>query len=242
MFNQTIQAVSYCLLSICLLTACVSTDQKKITKVDETNFKKLNAFKGIHSQVAADLSITLDSSLGFSYFIDCEKGIESKIFFKVNNGQLNISADNDLTTATPIKIGIHAPTISSLILEKNGNASIHGLLNSASFDLQCKGQGDITIDHVKTQKCNLQTTGISQIQCAGVTEALQISVAGKSEVNALRLKANTASVMLSGKGDVEVNVVKSLTANISGVGNVYYYGKPIVVREITGQGQVKSKK
>lgn len=229
-------------LLICTLSACVSPDQSKPFKIDETNFKKVNSFKGIHAQVAADLTITLDSSLGFSYFIDCEKAIEPKISFKVINGQLNIMADKDLTTATPIKIGIHAPSISSLIVEKNGNATIHGQLNAETFDLQSKGQGDITIDKLQTQQFKLLTSGMSKVQCAGVTEAMQISLTGKSEVNALRLNANTADILLSGQGDVEVNVAKSLRATISGKGNVYYYGKPIVVREITGQGQVKSKK
>lgn len=230
------------ILLICALSACVSPDSSKPIKIDETNFKKASPFKGIHAQVAADLTITLDSSLGFSYFIDCEKAIEPKIVFKVINGQLDISADKDLTTATPIKIGIHAPTITSLLIEKNGNTTIHGQLNADIFDLQSKGQGDITIDKLQTQQFKLLTSGMSKIQCAGVTEAMQISLTGKSEVNALRLQANTADILLSGKGDVEVNVVKSLRATITGIGNVYYYGKPIVVREITGQGQVKSKK
>ncbi len=238
-FSKTTYSI---ILLICALSACVSTDQSKPIKIDETNFKKASPFKAIHAEVAADLTITLDSSLGFSYFIDCEKAIEPKIVFKVINGQLNISADKDLTTATPIKIGIHAPSLASLIIESNGNTTIHGQLNAEIFDLQSKGQGDITIDKLQTQQFKLQTSGMSKIQCAGVTEAMQISLTGKSEVNALRLQANTADILLSGKGDVEVNVVKSLRATITGIGNVYYYGKPIVVREITGQGQVKSKK
>jgi hypothetical protein len=69
---------------------------------------------------------------------------------------------------------------------------------------------------------------------AGTTRELKVRIAGRSELAAEELRAERASVSISGVGDVRLWVVRELEVNVAGAGRVHYWGTPSVRRHVTG--------
>jgi hypothetical protein len=67
-----------------------------------------------------------------------------------------------------------------------------------------------------------------------------VVVSGAGDVRLERLVAQEAEVEVSGAGSVHVHATDSLTASVSGVGDVVYSGRPEDVQEeVSGVGEVR---
>jgi hypothetical protein len=55
----------------------------------------------------------------------------------------------------------------------------------------------------------------------------------------VKLTTQDASVRISGSAHVKLDARKTLTASISGAGDVEYYGDPKVERRVSGIGRIE---
>jgi hypothetical protein len=65
-----------------------------------------------------------------------------------------------------------------------------------------------------------------------------VRITGRSEFAADELRAERASVSISGVGDVRVWAVRELDVTVAGAGRVHYWGTPAVRRNISGAATV----
>ena len=70
----------------------------------------------------------------------------------------------------------------------------------------------------------------------------EIDVSGAVDVEAFDLDTEEAEVSVTGAGEVDVRVEKSLDVSITGAGEVNYIGSPEVSEFITGAGEIKQVK
>ncbi|HPI54994.1 MAG TPA: DUF2807 domain-containing protein, partial [Chitinophagaceae bacterium] len=154
---------------------------------------------------------------------------------------LFIYVDSSLTTLNPIKLKIFTPLLRSLSLQGNEATTLHWKAPSTDFSLQAQGSGDINLKHLSAGQFTLLQSGTSNIIADGEAQICHIELKGKGDIDLLKMPIHKASVQLSGNGDIELQLNEALNASITGVGNIYYHGKPIVVRKITGQGEIRSK-
>lgn len=221
------------------MAACSSSTDMEIDA--KTDAKSLPNFLHIQSCIAADLDILVDSSLNAAYKMDCDTSIQHKIKMQVRDKTLFISVDSSLTTLNPIKLKIFTPALKSLSLQGNEVTNLRWKSLSKDFNLQAQGSGDIHIKQLKTDDFYIQQSGTSSIAADGDAQTCQIELKGKGDIDLLKMPVDKASVQLSGQGDIELQLRKALNANITGVGNIYYHGKPIVIRKISGVGEIRSK-
>jgi hypothetical protein len=74
----------------------------------------------------------------------------------------------------------------------------------------------------------------------GNTADLRINLSGFGNIDARNYEAENVVVNLSGNGNIKTWVTKSLTGNISGVGDVLYKGNPLINNvDRTGIGNVR---
>ena len=77
----------------------------------------------------------------------------------------------------------------------------------------------------------------------GKNANLQISMSGTGNIDAQNFEAANVIVNLSGFGDVKVWATNSITGKISGFGNLYYRGNPLIINvNRTGIGEIKKLK
>jgi len=76
----------------------------------------------------------------------------------------------------------------------------------------------------------------------GQVDNLDIRISGAGNADTQKLKAKNVKVSISGAGNATVYAKESLDGNVSGVGNLTYYGNPEDAdTNVSGLGKIKRK-
>ena len=95
------------------------------------------------------------------------------------------------------------------------------------------------IDGVEGASLKIEIDGSSTVVASGKTQSLAVTIGGTGNLQAGDLVADSAMLSINGVGEARVHVTGHLSADITGVGNIYYSGNPEKVdRSITGVGSV----
>jgi hypothetical protein len=82
-------------------------------------------------------------------------------------------------------------------------------------------------------------TGAGDYKILGEKQpALDIYITGTGNIHAFDMEVDDCTIRITGTGDCEVNVNRSLDVQISGVGNIFYMGHPTLTSDISGVGNV----
>jgi hypothetical protein len=85
----------------------------------------------------------------------------------------------------------------------------------------------------------IQVGGIGNINIKGdKQESFLIDVGGFTEINGFQLEVDNCEIYISGSANIRVKVNDELGGAITGQGNVYYRGDPIVTIALLGNGDV----
>ena len=102
------------------------------------------------------------------------------------------------------------------------------------------GSGDVYIGDLQAESLHLDISGLGNVEIGGDVEDQRIGLSGAGNYNAENLKSGKASVEISGTGKAVIWVENEMDATLTGLGNLQYYGSPILSVDITGVGMVKS--
>jgi len=156
--------------------------------------------------------------------ITCDSNILPHIVTKVAGTALSISADAPLSLKNPVKIEI---------VSKSGD--IAGAKMSSSCKLKA-------VDVARDAAFSIALEGASSAELSGKTDDFKATLKGACSLNAKELKTKTAAITVSGAGKAEVSASEKLSANITGLGSIDYYGDPKdVVKNISGLGSLNKK-
>lgn len=107
-------------------------------------------------------------------------------------------------------------------------------------ELTNSGAGQFNIDRLTTDSLDFTISGAGNINITGEANRSAIEISGAGSIIAPDFQITSADVVISGVGSAEVWVTDRLTGNISGAGNVRYYGDPEVDTESSGLGKFVS--
>lgn len=106
-----------------------------------------------------------------------------------------------------------------------------------SVDLS--GAGDVNIEGLSVDEFRVDVSGAGDVEATGEVDRVEADVSGAGALRLEELVAREASVDLSGAGDIHVHATESLTASLSGAGNITYSGDPPDVEtDVSGAGQI----
>lgn len=101
------------------------------------------------------------------------------------------------------------------------------------------GTMDVKIDGIQSDALKIDIDGSSTVSASGKTDSLTAAIGGTGNLQANNLHSGNATLSIAGVGEAHVYVTDRLSADITGVGNIYYSGNPEKVdRRITGLGSV----
>jgi len=112
-------------------------------------------------------------------------------------------------------------------------------LDTDRFEFDISGAGDIDFN-INADEINIESSGAGGLTLSGKVDSQDIDISGVGKYNAKELESKECKIKLSGAGSATVNVTGELDIRISGVGNVYYIGTPIVKQDISGLGRIKN--
>jgi hypothetical protein len=138
-----------------------------------------------------------------------------------------------------VEIEIMMENIDELRLMGAGKVVMANQFNSEYLRIIMTGTGIMEV-YTKSKTIDTEIRGAGNIYLKGTTDVLKIMHTGIGKVDAFELTANTVFCSLLGAGECQVNAVKTLNIQLTGLGNVLYKGKPDVIQQITGLGSVRN--
>lgn len=152
-----------------------------------------------------------------SVFVQADDNILPLISTTLQNGVLTVSLDKEVNAnglkSKHLKVVVSAP---------------------AADKIELLGAGSIQVTNIYRPNCTLELTGVGSIEAAGKTENLAIEAHGVGSISAKHVRAQNARVESHGIGSTSVFASNSLDIDISGIGNLTYYGNPQFVRKSAG--------
>lgn len=199
----------------------------------------LGNFTSVDAGIDADVYYTQSNTT--SVEISAQQNILSQISTPIVNGELRLQFRDFFTVwhHAPITVRISAPYLNGMGINGSGHFYALTPTTSSTLNLKVNGSGSISVAHYTGQSLSGNISGSGDITVSGGSvsaESLQIS--GSGTMDMLGINAVSASTQTSGSGKTTVNVSNSLDVRISGSGDVYYTGNPVIYTSISGSGKV----
>lgn len=217
----TLALVALALLSVgLLLSSCVTSVGGTVgSGTAKTETRNVSGFTGITFSGAGALNITQTGSESLT--ISADDNLLPLLTSSVTNGVLDLGVKPG-SAIHPTKPIVYTLTVKNL--------------NTVTFS----GAGAIKATNITTNALNVTLSGAGSMTISGSARSQTAHLSGVGSYNARDFPTDSAQMTISGVGSATITVNKTLTAEVSGVGSVTYYGSPSqVTKTISGPGSVK---
>ena len=151
---------------------------------------------------------------------------------------IRFARGSDVRPRTPIRIVVHLRSIDLITLA--GAVTLEApRLTADRLSVRLAGAGQAVLPEIAARELSLHTSGHCHAMVAGRVDAFELHMAGAGEVNAARLEARRASVLIAGSAATALWVRDRLEAGVTGSGAVRYFGDPAVEKRVQGSGRVE---
>ena len=200
--------------------------------------RDVSGFNAVASAGSFDVHIKLDGTE--SVKVDADANIINDIETVVENNTLKIkfkdhSHHNNIHKA---EVYVSAKALNALTNSGSGSIKVDGMITADNFKVVLSGSGSVNTA-VKSNGLHAVISGSGSIKLNGSAGDADIVISGSGEVEGKDLKTEAAKVVITGSGNVYLVAEKSVTAHITGSGNVTYSGNASVINpSYTGSGRV----
>jgi hypothetical protein len=150
---------------------------------------------------------------------------DDRLVIDTRRGPLIIGEDD-------LDIDVTLTSLERVVIEGSGDVTAEfGDADDVSIEL--RGSGEIETGELDA------ISGSGSIDTEGSTDDLVVDVSGSGDVDASGLSSQNAQVVLSGSGDVSVDVSDALDVTLSGSGTIRYSGRPEIRSSVSGSGEIE---
>jgi len=191
--------------------------------------RHLTGFHAVDAGGSFDVYITQGSSE--SVKVEAPDEIISHIITEVDNGVLRVYNKNDRNfhwgdvfgNHKKIVVYIVAKDLNSIAVSGSGDVYFKEGIRAESMKLRVSGSGDM---YGRLEVKNLETgvSGSGDVKLGGHAENSAVNVSGSGDYEARGLVTVNTIVHVSGSGDASINASNSVSASVSGSGDVRYTG------------------
>jgi hypothetical protein len=197
------------------LTGCIGVDAGPTTtqKRDVGSFTRLKAEDQVDVNVRVGEARRLTVRAG-------EKVIDD-VRTEVRDGTLYVGYDGPGIREGRLLVEVSAPAVEALSIT---------------------GAADVRVDGLDADAFDVRVTGAGDLAAAGRVQRLTLDISGAGDADLAELAADDARVELSGAGDAEVSASEVLDAEVSGAGDLAYFGEPRLRQALTGDGEIEHRR
>lgn len=196
-------------------------------------------FNSIRMDVKADVFLTQGSK--YQVTAVGQRNILDLLDTRVDQAEWRIRFTETVGKYERLEIYITLPELTGVHI--SGMGDIEGKSKFAGLNelrLEVSGMGNIRLN-VEAARVTSKVSGMGDIFLEGHAGNLSGSISGSGDLKAQKMEANEVNLAVSGMGDCEVTPINSLSVKISGIGSVYYRGKPEHIdQKISGIGKMRS--
>jgi hypothetical protein len=124
----------------------------------------------------------------------------------------------------------------------NPTQKIHYKLSVKSLnEITLAGDVQAAAKQIMTDRLTVVMSGDCDVRIDGSTDRQEITITGDGKYEGQNLKSKTASLRITGDGNIKLAVSDKLDVNIIGDGSVEYTGDPMVTKNIIGDGNIRKR-
>ena len=157
------------------------------------------------------------------------------------NGLLHLHVDRKPFDLSRITLFVTFNELQRIHIFGGIQLETRGYLEFEELDMLMEGGARVNMQ-LKARGVNLDNRGGVLCELSGVTESLDMRLAGAGHIRAGDLQAKDVNFKIEGIGTGVVHATNTLHAQISGAGKIKYLGNPRVTENIDGLGSIKQKK
>jgi hypothetical protein len=234
---KKISSLLFVLFLICL-SSCINMGRRVNGNGHvATETRSVNATDRIN--VRGSIDVILDEGPS-SVKVEADENLIPYIVTDIHNGWLDVRTEDhvNLNSHNKITVYVTTPTLSAVKISGSGNVSSSKKFQANDkMDLSVAGSGDIDCD-VNAPAVNASITGSGNIKVGGETKEVNVHITGGGDYDGSNLKAENATVNITGSGDVNLFADATLDVKITGSGSVKYKGNATVHQKVIGSGSV----
>lgn len=176
-----------------------------------------------------------------SFDVDLVAGQEGKIILKGEENLLSaikvevednvlkvyIERNSNIRPSIGKKIQVTIPfdKISEVNLSGSGNIQSKNVIKNDKFLAKLSGSGNFNLA-VDSNNLELNLSGSGNVRLKGNANNFTTKLSGSGDIDTTELQSKIVDVNVSGSGNSKINCKESLTARVSGSGNIKYTGNP----------------
>ncbi|MBJ2124075.1 head GIN domain-containing protein [Flavobacterium sp. IB48] len=191
-----------------------------------TETRSTGDYDGI--KVAGSFDVDLVSGKEGKITIKGEENLLAVIKVEVEDNSLKIYVEKGTqirTSSGKIQVTVPFEKISELSLAGSGDIQSKDVIKNDKFSIKLSGSGNFTLP-VDTNNLELNVSGSGNVRLKGTATNFSAKLSGSGDINAADLKSKVVEANVSGSGNSKVACDESLTARVSGSGNIRYVGNP----------------
>ena len=206
--------------------------------------RHLSGFNAVGLGGSFDVYITQGSTE--SVKVEAPENILSHIITEVDNGVLKIYNKNDsfhwgdlFGNHQKIAVYVVAKDLNAISVSGSGDIFFKEGIRTNTLRLKVSGSGDM-IGRVEVRSLETGISGSGDVKISGRADNSAVSVSGSGDFEGRGLITENTTVRVSGSGDASINASGSISAAISGSGDVRYTGgAKNVMSSKSGSGDVE---
>jgi predicted short-subunit dehydrogenase-like oxidoreductase (DUF2520 family) len=208
---------SSAIISSCHI-GCIEGSGKLVTENRKiSNFSKID--------IAGNFTVNLKQDSSLTLTLTTDDNVMKYIRAEVNGNKLRIYTRKNLCNLQPITVNIGAKNIEEI--KASGMTTINsvGRINTQNLKLKLAGVSKIKMD-LSAADVETQGSGSTELNLTGQAASHKVDIAGVGELHALDFVVGSYNIKISGSGNSQINVLKSLVTHISGFSSIEYRGNP----------------
>jgi hypothetical protein len=210
-----------------------------------TEPRQVSHFNRVSMGGSGELTVTQGDEESLT--IEADDNLLRHIQSEVRDGTLFLAIrgskwSDHIRPTRPIRFSVIMKEIAGLDL--SGSGSIRAShITTQDLAIGIGGSGDVRIGSLAAQKLGVVLSGSATCAVSGGKVSRQgIDISGSGEYRGAKLESQAVEAEISGSGHATVWVRDSLSVNISGSGEVDYFGAPgKISKEISGSGSLNGR-
>ncbi|MDX6189070.1 head GIN domain-containing protein [Flavobacterium sp. Fl-318] len=190
-----------------------------------TETRNTSDYDGI--KVSGSFDVDLVSGKEGNITLKGEENLLPLVQVEVSENTLKISMKKNTNIRSRQKIQITIPfeKISQVTLSGSGDIQTKNNIKNDKFSAKLSGSGNFNLG-IDSNDLDLNLSGSGNVRLKGTANNFTTKLSGSGDIDAADLKSKNADINISGSGNGRVNCNETLTARVSGSGNIKYEGNP----------------
>ncbi len=182
-----------------------------------------------------DMEKLSSSQTGDTLYLETDSGRGVKVGRSSTRAELVLPSLREVVCEGVGTTDISGFSGDELELTMDGAGSMKAAIDYRVLKAKLGGVGKMNLWVSENESVELDLRGAGYITLGGRSKMLKASLGGLGGLNAQQFQAESVNIDLSGLGNATVNAKTNATLNLSGLGSVIVYGKPLN-RNVTVDG------